>query len=214
MFDKSPSLPAHEHLNQLDATNSSSPGLVISESLTESSSNPPNDDVNQSGRAANQLLHRTTRKVAIISLILCAFATALMIVVGIIHNDDFVQLYMLMGIVPLWALSKLVIALNRQLHQAQYIWKEIKSRKTKKTSTQPLLPAPGTSDESTPAIMSGSSVLDVPPRLPSLDISDDQRDHAHTTATDTSPTFGRPRRQDTEASLGLNALFNRQDGSS
>jgi len=137
-----------------------------------------------------------------------------MIVVAIIHNDDFVQLYMLTVIVPVWALSKLAIALNRQIHQTQYVWKEIKSRKTKKTSTQPLLPSPGTSDESTPDITSGSSISDGPPRLPSLDISDDQRDHSHTTATETSPTFGRPRRQDTEASLGLNALFNRQDGSS
>ncbi|KAH6852899.1 hypothetical protein BKA58DRAFT_62471 [Alternaria rosae] len=201
-LDSSLSLSTQGSLHQIDIANTSSPNLTASEPLIEPSVRVQGDGVSGSGHIANSLPSKADRKVATRSLVLCASSTALMIFVG---GADFVQLYMLLGIVPAWALSKLTIALRRQIHQARFVWKEMKSRKTKKTSLQASPMAHSTS---------GDSTSHNPPRLPSLDMSDNQRENAHITATETSPTFERPRRQDTEASLGLNALFNRQDGSS
>jgi len=210
--DKSQSPSDQEQLHRVNTADNSSPSLRTSKPMAHKSFNRiSSDSVDQSVRATGQPLFETTRNVAILSLILCAFSTIVMVIAG---SLEFYQRIVLIIVVPIWILSKVVIVTKRQISQARFVWREIRSRKTKKTSTQPLLPVPGSSDGSTPAITSGSSVSDGPPRLPSLDISDDQRDHAHTTATETSPMFGRPRRQDTEASLGLTAMFNRQDGSS
>lgn len=212
MSDNSQPLSTQERLHWVNAADNSSPSLTTSEPLSpESSNHLSSDGVNQSVHAASQPLFETTRKVAILSLILCALSTVVMVLAG---SLDSYQRFMLVIIVPIWILSKLIIVTKRQICQARFVWRVIRSLKAKKTSTQPLLPEPGTSDGSTPPITSGNSISDGPPRLPSLNMSDDQRNHAHTTATETSPTFGRPRRQDTEASLGINALFNRQDGAS
>jgi len=189
-------------LHHIDIANTQSPNFTASEPLVEPSVRVRGEAVSRSGHVANLLPSRADRKVAIRSLVICALSTLVMIFAG---SMEFIQIYMLLGIVPLWALSKLAIVLRRQIYQNLFVWKEIKSRKTKRTSLQASLMAHSTS---------GDSTSHNPPRLPSLDMSNNQRNNSHTTATETSPTFELLRRQDTEASLGLNALFSRQDGSS
>jgi hypothetical protein len=81
---------------------------------------------------------------------------------------------------------------------------EVASRKTRKATSQSSAAVHSTSADSAPSVASSDSTPNGPPRLPSLDIFDNQTENAHTTATETSPTFERPRRQDTEASLGMN----------
>jgi len=186
----------------MTTTNTSTPSQATFDPLTHSVGYAQTASVSQPLCVEDPILPNLARKVAIRSLIFCALATTLMVLAGGLYGY---QELVLLGVVPAWFVLKLTIALRRQIHQARYVWIEIKSRKTRKTSSQ---------SPSTVHSASGGSTSHCPPRLPSLDISDNLPGNAHTTATETSPTFERPRRQDTEASLGLNALFNRRDGSS
>jgi Ca2+/Na+ antiporter len=73
----------------------------------------------QSGDAADQVQYRVARDVAILSLVFCALATALMIVAGSIN-----YLWLLLSIVVLWAILKIVITMRRQTSQAQFVRKK------------------------------------------------------------------------------------------
>lgn len=201
MLDDSHPLPSQGRSQSTSVVNASSASLTASEPLAEASNHVRNDDLNQPGHVTDQPPARVFRKVAAMSLILCGLATILMIATGSISEAGSP---LLISVVALWAVSKLTITTKRQWSQARFVQKEVRLRNIKKTTLQ-----------SPPVVLgrSGSSTTHTPPQGPSISVPGRQQDEAHITAADTSPTFGPPQRQDTEASIGLNALFSQQDGS-
>jgi len=197
-LDNLPPLPGHGISNQINVAYNSSPSLTASELLAEPSDHVRIDIVNRAGDVADQPLFKIARKVATRSLILCALLTALLIFAGSYGS------YILFSFIGAWVVTKAVIILRRHISQNRFVWKEMKSRKNKKTSLR-----------SSPVVLgsSGNSTPQSPLRRPSVNVPGGQQDEAHTTAANTSPTFGPPQRQDTEASIGLNVLFSKQDGS-
>jgi hypothetical protein len=187
--------------------NNSSTSLTSSELRAQSSSYLQNNNGSLSGRGADRIPPKVTKKLAMLSLVFGTLATILMTIAGIANViQDFYTMIMLLAIIPAWAILRLVMIFHRQINQARFILREIESRKTRKATSQSSAAVNSTSADSIPSVASGDSTPNGPPRLPSLDISGSQRDGTHTTATEASPTFERLRRQDTEASLGLNAL--------
>ncbi|OWY43668.1 hypothetical protein AALT_g5417 [Alternaria alternata] len=157
---------SHELSQPIDDPKKSPPNNTTSELQVRTAESAQTDDSNPFGDPTDQVQSKVTRKVAIISLVFSALAAALMVVAGSINYQ-----LVLIAILVAWAVSKMTITIKRQVNQARFVWKEIRSRKTQQTMMQSPPAARSTSDESIPHST---------PKSISIDISTNHQDSIQT----------------------------------